>query len=106
MDWTLAGPGESDLVERLGPELLRGPRHHPAAECAVEFRRGVVVGQRPDHHALQPALHQIAPGGGEEAAAEAETLEFRPQIELVDLAFEMQAPGAVAAVIGVARYLV
>src|SRR5947207_733940 len=101
-----AGPGESDLVERLRPELLRGAGHHPAAERTVEFRRRVVVGERPDHHALQPALHQIAPGRGEEAAAEAEALEFRPQIELVNLALEMQAAGAVAAVVGVAGDLV
>src|SRR6266404_324573 len=100
------GPGESDLIERFGPELLGGAGHHAAPERAVEFRGGVVIGQRPDHHALQPALHQVAPSGGEQAAAEAEALEFRPQIELVDLALEMQAAGAVAAVIGVARDLV
>src|SRR5712675_395355 len=100
------GPGEGDLVERLGPELLRGAGDHAAAEGAVEFRRRIVVGERPDHHALQPALHQIAPGGGEQAAAKAEALEFRPQVELVDLAFEVQAAGAVAAVVGVAGDLV
>src|SRR6185312_2418132 len=100
------GPGEGDFIERFGPEFLRGAGYHPAAERAVELRRRVVVRERPNHHALQPALHQIAPGGGEQAAAKAEALEFRPQIELVDLAFEMQAAGAVAAVIGVARHLV
>src|SRR5437016_10596788 len=100
------GPGERDLVERFGPELLRGACDHAAAERAIEFRRRIVVGERPDHHALQPALDQIAPGGSEQAAAKAEALEFRPQIELVDLAFEVQAAGAVAAVIGVARNLV
>ena len=35
-----------------------------------------------------------------------EALEFRPQIELVDLAFEMRATASVRAVIGVARNLV
>src|SRR3954469_11081819 len=95
------GPGEGDLVERLRPELLRGAGDHAAAECAVEFGGGLVVGERPDHHALQPALHEIAARGIEQAAAEAEPLEFRPQIEFVDLAFEMQAAGAVTAVIGV-----
>src|ERR1700738_1079038 len=78
---TLVGPGESDLVERLGPEFLRGARDHAAAERAIELRRRIVVGQSPDHHALQPALHEVAPCGGEEPSAEAETLEFRPQIE-------------------------
>src|SRR3954471_17596233 len=64
-------PGERDLVERLGPELLRGARHHAAAERAIELRRRIVVGEGPDHHALQPALDEIASGGGEEAAAKA-----------------------------------
>src|ERR1700754_3256103 len=99
-------PGERDLVERLRPEFLRGPRHHPPAEGAVEFGRMFVVGERPDHHALQAALHQVALGGGEKPAAEAEALKLGAQIELVDLAFEMQAARAVAAVIGIARALV
>src|SRR5882724_9917820 len=34
-------PGEPDLVERFGPELLRGARHHAAAERAIEFRRWI-----------------------------------------------------------------
>src|SRR5579863_7909935 len=59
------GPGEGDLVERLGPELLRGARHHAAAQRAVKFRRAIVVGERPDHHALQAALQQVAPRRGE-----------------------------------------
>src|SRR5882762_1298883 len=92
------GPGEGDLVERLGPEFLRRARDHTAAERAVELRRGIVVGERPDHHALQAALQQVAPCGGEQPAAEAETLKFRPQIKLVDLAFEVQAARTVAAV--------
>src|SRR4051794_12669601 len=99
-------PGEGNLVERLRPEFLRRTRDHAAAEGAVKLRRRIVVGQCPDHHALQPALQQVAPRGGEEPAAEAETLEFRPQIELVDLAFEVQTAGAVAAVIGIACDLV
>ena len=55
---------------------------------------------------FSPLCSEVAPGGGEQPAAEAEALEFRTQIKLVDLAFEMQAAGAVAAVIGVARDLV
>src|ERR1700744_1209155 len=73
------GPGERDLVERLRPELLRGARDHTAAERAIEFGGGIVVGERPDHHALQAALRQIALGRGEQAAAETESLELRPQ---------------------------
>src|SRR5262249_54196900 len=99
-------PGERDLVERLRPELLRGARDHAAAERAIEFGGGIVVGERPDHHALQAALREVALGRGEQAAAEAEPLELGTQIELVDLTFEMQAAGAVAAVIGVTRDLV
>src|SRR5258708_25812366 len=34
---TSVGPGEGDLVERLGAELLRGARDHAAAEGAVEL---------------------------------------------------------------------
>src|ERR1700749_104162 len=100
---SLVGPGEGDLVERLGAELFRRARHHAAAEGAVELRRRIVVGQRPDHHALEDALQQVAAGRGKGAAAEAEALEFRAQIKLVDLALEMKAAGAVAAVIGIAR---
>src|SRR6195952_6120681 len=87
------GPGEGDLVERLRPELLRGARHHAAAEGAVKLRGRIVVGQGPDHHALEPALQQVAPCSGEQPAPEAEALEFRPQVELVDLALEVQAAG-------------
>src|SRR5882724_3429693 len=103
---TSVSPGEGDLVERLRPEFLRGPRHHPPAEGAVEFGRMYVVGERPDHHALQAALHQVALGRGEKPSAETEALKLGAQIELVDLAFEMQAARAVAAVIGIARDLV
>src|SRR6195256_6901052 len=100
------GPGEGDLVERLGPEFLRRARDHAATEGAVKLRRDMVVGERPDPHALQAALQQVAPCGSEQPAAEAETLKFRPQIKLVDLAFEVQAARAVAAVIGITRDLV
>jgi hypothetical protein len=48
-------------------------------------------------------LHQVALGRGEKPAAETEALKLGAQIELVDLAFEMQAARAVAAVIGIAR---
>src|SRR5438309_161063 len=92
-----AGPGESDLVERLRPELFRGACHHAAAEGAIELGGGIVVGKRPDHHALEAALQQVAARGSEQPAAEAEALKLRSQIELVDLAFEVQAAGAVAA---------
>src|SRR5262249_48334590 len=61
---------------------------------------------RPNHHALQPALSEVALGGGEQAAAKTEPLEFRPQIELVNLALEMQAACTVTAVISIARDLV
>src|SRR3979411_1288383 len=100
------GPGEGDLVERLGPEFLRRTRNHAAAERPVKLRGGIVVGQRPDRHALEAALQQIASRGGKQPAAEAETLKFRPQVKLVDFAFEMQAACAVAAVIGIASDLV
>src|SRR5580698_3921816 len=87
----LVGPGEGDLVERLGAELLGRARHHAAAEGAIKLRRRIVVGERPDHHAFQAALQQVAAGGGEQPAAEAEALEFRTKVKLVDLAFEVQA---------------
>src|SRR5690242_15533366 len=99
-------PGERDLVERLRPEPLRGARHHATAEHAVEFGSRLVVRERPDHHALQPALGEVALGGREQTPAEAEALEFRTQVKLVDFAFEMQAAGAIAAVVGIAGDLV
>src|SRR6516165_6645374 len=102
----LVRPGEGDFVERFRPELFGRARHHAAAERAIEFGGGVVVGQRPDHHALQPALPEVALGGREQAAAETKPLELGPQVKLVDLALEMQAARAVAAVIRVAGDLV
>src|SRR5450755_2839895 len=97
---TSIGPGEGDLVERLGPEFFGTAGDHAAAQRPVKLGRRIVVRQRPDHHALQAALQQGTPCGGEQPAAEAEALKFRAQIEFVDLAFEVQAARAVAAVIG------
>ena len=59
-DTASALPGVGDLIERLGAEPLRRARDRAAAERAVEFDRRLVVGQRPDHEALQPALREIA----------------------------------------------
>src|SRR5262249_19956661 len=70
-------PGEGDLVEGAGAEPFGGTGHRLAAERAIEADGWLVVRQRPDHQALQPALHQVAPRRGEQLAAEAETLEFR-----------------------------
>src|SRR5947209_5516126 len=100
------GPGEGNLVQRLGAELLGGSRNHAAAEGAIKLCRGIVVGKRPDHHAFQAAVQKIAPCRGKQPSSEPEALEFRPQIKLVDLAFEMQAARAIAAVIGIARNFV
>src|SRR5262245_2530548 len=102
----LAGPGEGDLVERFRPEPLRGACYHAPAKRAIKFRCRIVIGERPDHHALEAALPEVAARGIEQPAAEAEALKFGSQIELVDFAFEMQAAGAIAAVIGVTRHLV
>ena len=55
-DCELSLPGEGDLIERLGAEPLGGARDRAAAERAIEFHRRLVVGQRPHHQALQPAL--------------------------------------------------
>ena len=68
-----------------------------------ELDRGLVVRQRPDHEALQAALREVAARRREQLAAEAQPLEFRPQVKLVDLAVVVEAARAVAAVVGVAR---
>ena len=99
-------PAERDLIEHAGAEFFGTARHRLAAERAVEFDRVFVFRQRPDDQRFQRALRQVAPRRGEQAAAEAEALEFRPQIELVDFAVIIEAARAVAAVIGVARDLV
>ena len=78
----------------------------PCRRAPVELDRRIVVRQRPDHQALQPALREIAARRGEQAAAEAEPLILRAQIELVDLAVIEQAARTVAAVVGVAGDLV
>src|ERR1700743_2867946 len=70
-------PGEGDLVERLRPEPFRGAPHHPPDKRAIEFGGTIVVGERPDHHALQTALHEVTLGRREQAAAEAQPLELR-----------------------------
>src|SRR6516162_3866414 len=85
-DTSSAGPGEGDFVEGAGAEAFGGAGHRLAAERPVEADRRLVVRERPDHQALQSALHQVAPRRGEQLAAEAEALEFRPQVKLVDLA--------------------
>src|SRR5262245_27684526 len=100
-DTSSARPGEGDLVEGAGAEPFGGPGHRLAAERAIEADGRLVVRQRPDHQALQPALHQVAPRRGEQLAAEAETLEFRPQVELVDLAVVVQDARAIAPVVGI-----
>src|SRR5882757_5972747 len=97
-----AVPGEGDFVEDAGAEPFGGTRHRLAAERAIEADRGLVVRQRPDHQALQAALLQVASRRREQPTAEAEPLEFRSQIKLVDLAIVVEAAGAIAAVVGVA----
>src|SRR5262245_40490940 len=74
-DTRSAGPGEGDLVEGAGAESFGGAGHRLAAERPIEADGRLVVRERPDHQALQPALHQVAPRGGEQLAAEAEDLE-------------------------------
>src|SRR5215831_8351051 len=88
-------PGERHLVERLLAEALGGACHRTAAQRAIELDCGIVVGQRPDHQAAQPALGEVAPRRGEQPAAEPEALEFRSQIELVDFAVVGEAARAV-----------
>ena len=95
-------PAVGDLVERLCAEAIGRAGDRAAAERAIEFHRRLVVGERPYHQALQAALDQILARGGEQAAAEAEALVFRTQVQLVDLAVIEQAARAVAPVIGVA----
>jgi len=56
-------PGEGDLIEHLAAEALRGARNRAAAERAIEFDRGLIVGQRPHHHALQSALRHVLARG-------------------------------------------
>ena len=46
---------------------------------------------------------EILACGGEQAAPKTQTLEFRPQINLVDLAVVKQAACAVAPIVGIAR---
>src|SRR5258708_4481849 len=97
----LSVPGECDLVEDAGSEPFGGACHRLACKRAVKADGRLVVRERPDHQALQPALHQVTPCCGEQLAAEAEALKFRPQIKLVDLSVVIQAASAVAAVIGI-----
>ena len=92
---TSAIPAEGDLVENARAEFFRRTGHGLAAKRAIKLDGGVVFRQRPDDQRFQPALRQVAARGREQAAAEAEPLEFRPQIKLVDLAVIMQAARAV-----------
>ncbi len=96
-----AVPGERDLVEHARPEAFGGACHRLAAQRAIEADRGLVVGQSPDHQALQPALLEVAARGREQPPAEAQPLKLGTQVELVDLAVIVEAAGAVASVIGI-----
>src|SRR5580704_13046602 len=84
-------PAERHLVEHAGAELFRGARDRLAAERAVELDRVLVFGQRPHDQGFEAALRQIAARRGEQPATEAQALEFRPQIEFVDLAVVIEA---------------
>src|SRR5439155_23806066 len=84
-------------------EALRGARHRAAPERAIELDRRIVVRERPYHQAAQAALGEVAPRRGEQPAPESEPLEFRTQIEFIDLAVVAQAARAIAAVVGVTR---
>src|SRR5271155_4292670 len=99
-------PAERHLIEHASAEFFRTARHRLAAERAVELDRGLVLRKRPDDERFQRALRQIAARGGEQAPAEAEPLEFRPQVKLVKLAVIIQAARPVAPVIGIAGDLV
>src|SRR5438477_12093536 len=96
-------PAERDLIEALLPEAFRGARDRAAAERLVERNRRLVIAERPDHQTFQSALREVAARRGEQPPAEAEALELRAEIELVDLAVVEQAAGAVAPVVGIAR---
>src|SRR5688500_11826368 len=63
--WSSAIPAVSDLVEHAAAEALRGAGDSAPPERAIKFHCGVVVGKRPDHQALHPALRKVTPCGGE-----------------------------------------
>src|SRR5690606_25734946 len=91
-----------DLVERLRPEALGGSGDGTPAKRTVKLDRRLVVGQRPDHQTLQPALHQVLARSVEQAATEPEPLELGAQVKLVHLAFVEEAARTVAPVVRVA----
>jgi len=96
-------PAERHLIEALGAEALRGARDRAAAERLVEADRRLIVGQRPDHQAFEPALRKIAPRRRKQPSPEAKPLEFRAEIKLVDLAIVEQTARAIAPVVRVTR---
>src|SRR4249920_1561342 len=98
-----ARPGKRDLVEDACSEPFGRAGHRLAGEGAIKADGRLVVGERPDHETLQPALRQVTSCRGEELAAEAEALKLGAQIQLVDLTVIIQAAGAVATVVGIAR---
>src|SRR5262249_55166173 len=73
-----------------------------AAQRAVKLDSRLVIGQGPDHEALEPALGEVAPRCSKEAAAEAQPLKLRPQVNFVDFTVVEQAACPIAPVIGVA----
>src|SRR5262249_48944648 len=87
----------------LAAERFGRACHGLSAQRAIELDGWLVVGQRPDHQALDAALGEVTPRRAEQAAAETKALVLWAQIELVDLALVGEAAGAVAAVVGVAR---
>src|SRR5215813_7645051 len=96
-------PGVGDFVQDLAAKPLGGACDCATAQVAIETDGVFIVGQRPDHEAAHPALAQIASRRLKQLAAKAETLKFGPEIKLINLAVVIQAAGAVASVVGVAR---
>src|SRR5690242_15812270 len=92
-------PGVGDLIERLAAEFLGRAGDRTAAECAIEFHRRLVVRESPHDQRAQAGLLKILARRREQAAAKAETLIFRPQVEFVHLAVVGQAASAVPAIV-------
>src|SRR5215468_6146842 len=90
------GPAKGDLRQRRVAELLDAGVHRMATEPTVEAAGALIVRQRPDHQRAHLVSGEIAPDRREQPPAEAQTLEFRTDVELENLAMVRQARSSIA----------
>ena len=90
-------PDEADLFDLLMVEIFHAFAEIDTAMVAIKAGCGLIFFQAPDDHTVTAERFQQPPGFTEKQFSEADTLIFRAQIKLVDLAFLRQCASAIEA---------